>query len=85
MSRRTRFDASSRYVLNQGGQTSSRIGKSVTPFRIHVVTQGDTIDNLSYRILGDHSRWWEIADLNPQLVTSGVLTLTPGEPIRVPT
>lgn len=86
----TRFSASSRYVLDEGGITASRLVEEDTSYILHVVEAGDTIESLAYRLYGDPMRWWEIADLNPQLISSysGDKTFTrlkPGDTIRVPT
>lgn len=81
---RTRFDASSRYQLDGNGMTATRIPQLAARYRMHSVVSGDTVDNLAHRLLGDHSRWWEIADLNPQLMRDGFLSLVPGDAIRVP-
>lgn len=33
----------------------------------HVVVQGERIDQIAYRKLGDSRLWWLIADLNPHV------------------
>lgn len=82
---RTRFSASSRYELDDGGITSSRMAQEDIVYLLHVVEAGDTVENIAHRILGDHMRYWEIMDLNPQLRGSkSALSLTPGDTIRVP-
>lgn len=81
---RSRFDASSRYELDEGGITASRVAPVLDSYRLYTVSSGDTVDNLAHRILGDHNRWWEIADMNPQLLFKGYSSLTPGGTIRVP-
>lgn len=86
---RTRFDASSRYVLDKGGVTASRREQNIAQYRIHTVVDGDSIWNLAHRLLGNSARWWEIADLNPQLLFSSpegsrLSKLEPGTNIRVP-
>lgn len=39
------------------------------------VTQGERIDQIAYRVLGDSRLWWLIADLNPGI---DPLELQPG-------
>lgn len=34
----------------------------------HRVIQGDTVDHIAYRYLGDASLWWVIMDINPELL-----------------
>lgn len=86
---RTRFSASSRYELDEGGITASRLPQETVLYLLHVIQAEDTLETIAYRLLGDHMRWWEIADLNPQLMhthcgVTGLLNLTPGDTIRVP-
>lgn len=86
---RTRYSASSRYELDEGGITASRMSQEAVVYLLHVVEAGDTVENIAHRILGDHMRWWEIVDLNPQLQhthcgTKSAMNLTPGDTLRVP-
>ena len=85
----TRFSASSRYTMDEGGLTASRIPQEDVIYVLHVIEAGDTIENLAYRLYGDSMRWWEIADLNPQLAHPHRSDITftnlkPGDTIRVP-
>lgn len=43
---------------------------------------GDRIDRVAYELLGDGSRWWEILDLNPEILDPS--NILPGTRIRVP-
>lgn len=47
----------------------------------YTVTQGDRIDVLAYRHLGDSRLWWAIADLNPGV---DPLRLRGGETLWLP-
>ena len=47
----------------------------------HVVVQGERIDQLAYRKLGDSRLWWMLADLNPHV---DPLFLLGGDVLRVP-
>lgn len=80
---RARYAASSRYQLDEGGITASRLEQESVVYTLHVVKSLDTLENIAHRLLGDHLRWWEIADLNPQILDS-FMSLTPGTTIRIP-
>ena len=80
----SRYSASSRYELGPGGMTATRRPKLRDTYTQYMVKVGDTMDNLAHRHLGDHLRWWEIADMNPQLGVSGFVALEPGTVIRIP-
>lgn len=47
----------------------------------YVVVQGDRIDQLAFRGLGDSRLWWVLADLNPQV---DPLFLRGGDVLLVP-
>jgi hypothetical protein len=49
---------------------------------VHVVTDGERPDLLSYQHLGDAEAWWRIADANPVLAPDE-LTDTPGRELRI--
>ncbi|GLF93124.1 hypothetical protein [Streptomyces yaizuensis] len=49
----------------------------------HTVREGERVDHLGQRYLGDPGQWWRIADANPVL-DPGELTGEPGRQIRVP-
>ena len=42
----------------------------------------DRLDNLASRFLGDSERWWEIMDINPEIINP--LNISPGTHIRIP-
>lgn len=48
----------------------------------YLVTAGDTIENMAFKLFGDASQWWRIADVNPQIAFP--LDLAPGMEIRIP-
>jgi len=43
--------------------------KDSDPVRVsrYLVTSGDTIENMAFKLFGDASQWWRIADVNPQI------------------
>ena len=51
-------------------------------YQYHVVRGSDTIDNLAYKIFGDGTLWWAIANLNPEILDFSELPV--GFTIRVP-
>ena len=55
---------------------------SFTAIAQYTVVAGDRPDLIAYRLLGDSSQWWQIADANPVL-DPRELTATPGQKIRI--
>jgi hypothetical protein len=53
-----------------------------TEFFFYSWTQGDRIDNLAARFLGDSSYWWQIMDINQEI--GDPFSITPGTHIRIP-
>lgn len=49
--------------------------------RLHTVVEGDRIDLLAHRYLGDARLWWIICDYNDIFFP---LELTPGTDLRIP-
>lgn len=47
-----------------------------------VVVQGDRLDLLAARLIGDPEQWWKIADANPTL-RPDELTDAPGQVLRI--
>lgn len=76
------FDVTSRYQLDTNGQTASPKVKLSVVYSLHRLTDGDTITNIAARLLGDDRRWWEIADINPQIKYPE--DLVSGDVIRIP-
>jgi nucleoid-associated protein YgaU len=54
----------------------------VIRYTYHQVTSGDRIDQIAFTYYQDASRWWVIADANPEILDYS--TLTPGYLLRVP-
>lgn len=55
---------------------------TVIKYQYHQVTGHDTVDGLAYKIYGDATRWWVIANLNPEIVDFSQLPI--GYMLRVP-
>ncbi|WP_229369291.1 LysM domain-containing protein [Umezawaea beigongshangensis] len=56
--------------------------ESFTAIGEHVVSEGDRVDLLADRYLGDAGAWWRVADANPVL-DPAELTATPGRVVRI--
>lgn len=52
-------------------------------FMLHTVTGFDRLDNLANTYLGDSSLWWQIADINPDVIIDWSV-LPVGVQIRIP-
>ena len=84
------IDDRSRYrdcIIYQDGDTQflgarPRVDVSPQPDdRFHTVVEGDRIDLLAYRYLGDPTLWWVICDFND---IAFPLELTVGATLRIP-
>jgi hypothetical protein len=53
------------------------------PLQHHRVTQGERLDHIAFRSLGDSEQFWRIADVNTEMDASQ-LTAKPGRVIRIP-
>lgn len=76
------FDVTSRYKLDDSGQSASPKAKVTVVYGLHRVVDGDSITNIAARLLSDDRRWWEIADINPQVKYPEDLVV--GSIIRIP-
>lgn len=78
-----RLSTTSRYTLDASGQTASPKTKAdAVSYSLHKVVEGDTLMNISARRLGSDLRWWEIADINPQIKFPEDISL--GDVLRIP-
>lgn len=79
------YDSTSRYALDAGGVSASRKSAPITAnasYTLYMVKEGDTLENIAARYLGRHTRYWEIADLNPQIKFP--TDISAGTTIRLP-
>jgi len=76
------YSAISRYKLDASGQSATRTPTGVARYTLYTVRQGDTLERISARLFGTTERYWEIADLNPQIKFP--IDLRSGDVIRVP-
>lgn len=77
-----KYLSTDRYVLDEGGQSASRVNLIASPFSVYVSRDGDTFMRLAIKFLGDQSRYWEIADINPHVEWPD--TIPTGTSIRIP-
>jgi nucleoid-associated protein YgaU len=78
-----KYDTLSRYTIDTNGQSASRGAVRTPAYTVYVCRQGDTLESIATRYLGDPLRYWEIADINPQVKFP--LDLAVGKVLRLPT
>jgi hypothetical protein len=79
---KTTYLSTDRYALDASGQTASRNKFVGGAYDVYTSVQGDTFMKLSMRLLNDQSRYWEIADINPQVQWADEIPV--GTLIRIP-
>jgi len=91
------FSGTSRYAHIETAQFQLRDGRFITYIRRrflpdpatmtmlteHLVTQGERLDNITARYLGDPEQFWRVCDANPCL-RPGDLTTRIGRRLRIP-
>lgn len=76
------YDASSRYQLDTSKQTASRKPIGPAQYTVYVTKEYDTLERIAANHLGSDHRYWEIADINPQIKFP--LDLEVGTVLRLP-
>lgn len=76
------YSPSSRYKVDDNNQTTSRGPSTKRSYSVYRVKAGDTLDTIAHNAFGNFDRWWEIADMNPQIKFP--MDLKPGDVIRIP-
>jgi nucleoid-associated protein YgaU len=76
------YDLSSRYRMDANNQSASRVTPTRPKYTTYRVTAGDTLESIAARYLGNQKRYWEIADLNPQVQFPWDISV--GDVIRLP-
>lgn len=71
-------DGNSRQVIMPTAPTVSTFS-----YLAHVYSADETIDGLAYTYFGDATQWWQIANVNPEIMDWN--NLVPGTTIRIPT
>lgn len=51
-------------------------------YSLYIVNVADRIDTLANAFLGDATKWWKLADANPEIMNWSALA--PGTVIRIP-
>ena len=77
-----KYDAASRYRVDDSGQLATRQLSTTTVYTLYRVVAGDTLETIAARHFGNHRRYWEIADANPQVQFP--LDIVVGDTIRLP-
>ena len=76
------YSSSSRYSKSSGAQIATRSTPNIGQYTLYTIKEGDTLESISARRFGNTDRYWELADLNPQIKFP--LDLTTGDVIRLP-
>ena len=79
----TMYSSSSRYAMTSDGKEADRKPlPNAVRYTTYLAKSGDTFEKLAHRLYGDFSRYWEIADINPQVKFPD--TIPVGTVIRIP-
>jgi nucleoid-associated protein YgaU len=76
------YRTSSRYRINDTNRLADRVAPYTTTYYQYVSREGDTFSRLAARLLNDPTRYWEIADINPQVEWPDVIPV--GTVLRIP-
>jgi nucleoid-associated protein YgaU len=76
------YQNSSRYRLTSGASMASRVPEVPRTYYSHTARDGDTFQLLAAKLFNDSSRYWEIADINPQVQWPDVIPT--GTVLRIP-
>jgi nucleoid-associated protein YgaU len=76
------YDLSSRYRMDPDGKSASRIDIARPSYTTYRVSEGDTLESIAAKYLGNQKRYWEISDLNPQIQFPWDISV--GDVIRLP-
>lgn len=76
------YRTSSRYRLSNGGRLADRVDYRETRYYQYTAREGDTFQLLAAKLLNDGSRYWEIADINPQVEWPDIIPV--GTVLRIP-
>lgn len=61
------YKNSSRYRISGDGRVAERVPAEATRYYQYVTKDGDSFILIASKLFNDPSRYWEIADINPQI------------------
>lgn len=76
------YKTTSRYELTASGRYARRKPQEIVNYVLYTSRDNDTFDLLASKFLGDSTRYWEIADINPHVEWPD--RITTGTTIRIP-
>lgn len=76
------YRTSSRYRVVNGGILADRTTIKKGSYYQYISGSGDSFEIIASKVFGDGKRYWEIADLNPQVVYPDVIPT--GTVLRIP-
>jgi len=76
------YSSLSRYTNDSTGQLAFRGPVKRPNYNLYTVREGETLESIATRTLGNPLRYWELADLNPQIKFP--LDLEVGTVLRLP-
>ena len=76
------YSSISRYSINDAGTEADRGDIVRSNYTLYSCKAGDTLESIAARLFGTTERYWELADLNPQIKFP--LDIKAGTNIRVP-
>jgi len=76
------YRSSSRYRVTEGGRLADRVNYKSTTYYQYVTREGDNFPRIAARVFNDPTRYWEIADINPQVEWPDEIPV--GTVIRIP-
>jgi nucleoid-associated protein YgaU len=77
-----RYESTSRYRLTDNRREAEKKESDIVAYSVYTVSEGETLDRIAYALFGDPLRYWEIADINPQVKFPN--RLSPGQVLRIP-
>lgn len=76
------YRKSSRYRITTGGRLADRVKQEPATYYQYVTKEGETFVRIAARVFNDPTRYWEIADINPQVEWPDAIPT--GTVIRIP-
>ena len=76
------YTSSNRYRLSVANTTADRVAYTSRTYYQYTTKQGETFQILASKLLNDGTRYWEIADFNPQVQWPDAIPA--GTIIRIP-